>query len=93
MKYVVLTDEESELLEAIENGKFTSVKNLYQMKKEAIAAAKNTLNKTKNINLRLSEKDLQKAKSKAAETGIPYQTLLSSIIHRFVNKEITSGVN
>ncbi len=85
MKPFVLTDEEIELLEAIEKGEFVSVKNLEQAKKDAIAAAKNTLNKTKNINIRLSEKDLQKAKAKAAEAGLPYQTLLSSIIHRFVN--------
>lgn len=85
MKYVVLTDEETKLLDAIEKGEFVSVKNFDQVKKDAVAAAKNTLNKTKNINIRLSEKDLQKVKVKAAEDGIPYQTLVSSIIHRFVN--------
>ena len=85
MKYVVLTDEEVKLVEAIDKGEFVSVKNLDQAKREAIAAAKNTLTKAKNINIRLSEKDIQKAKAKAAESGIPYQTLLSSIIHRFVN--------
>jgi len=86
MKSVILTDEEIELLEAIEKGEFVSVKNVEQAKKDAIAAAKNTLNKTKNINIRLSEKDLLKAKAKASETGIPYQTLISSIIHQFVNR-------
>jgi len=85
MKTVVLTDEELELLEAIEKGEVVSVKNLEQAKKDAAAAAKNTLNKTTNINIRLSEKDVMKAKTKAAETGIPYQTLLSSVIHQFVN--------
>lgn len=85
MNYVVLTDEEKELLEAIEKGELISVKNLKQTKEDAVNAAKYTLNKAKNINLRLSEKDIAKAKVKAAETGIPYQTLLSSIIHQFVN--------
>jgi len=85
MKTVVLTDEEIKLLEAIEKGELVSVKNLDQAKQEAIEAARNTLNKTKNINLRLAEKDIRKAKVKAAESGIPYQTLLSSVIHRFVN--------
>ncbi len=86
MKSVILTDEEMELLEAIEKGELVSVKNVDQAKVDATAAAKNTLNKTKNINIRLSEKDLLKAKAKASETGIPYQTLISSIIHQFVNK-------
>ena len=86
MKSVILTDEEIELLEAIEKGEFVSVKNVEKAKADAIIAAKNTLNKTKNINIRLSEKDLIKAKAKASETGIPYQTLISSVIHQFVNK-------
>ncbi len=85
MKTVVLTDEEIKLLEALEKGEFVSIKNVDQAKQDAIEAARNTLNKTKNINLRLAEKDIQKAKVKAAESGIPYQTLLSSVIHRFVN--------
>jgi predicted DNA binding CopG/RHH family protein len=85
MNYVVLTDEEKELLEAFEKGELVSVKNVKKAKEDAVNAAKYTLNKAKNINLRLSEKDISKAKVKAAETGIPYQTLLSSIIHQFVN--------
>jgi len=85
MKYVALTEEEIKLLEAIEKGDAISVENSDIAKKEAITAARNTLNKTKNINIRLSEKDVQKAKEKAAEAGLPYQTLLSSIIHQFVN--------
>ena len=86
MKVVTLSDEEFELLEAIEKGEFVSVKNLDQAKKDAIDVAKNTLKKTKNINIRLSEKDLQKIKTKAVEDGLPYQTLVSSIIHRFINQ-------
>lgn len=85
MKYVALTEEEIKLLEAIEKGDTISVENSDTAKKQAISAARNTLNKTKNINIRLSEKDVQKAKGKAAEAGLPYQTLLSSIIHQFVN--------
>ena len=46
--------------------------------------ATNTLNKTKNINIRLSEKDLHKIKVKAMEKGIPYQTFIASLIHQVV---------
>jgi predicted DNA binding CopG/RHH family protein len=83
MKHVVLTDEEQDLLEAIERGEFVSVKNVAKAKKDAIVAAKNTINKTRNINIRLSEKTLAKLKSKAIAEGMPYQTLVSSVLHKF----------
>ena len=86
MRAVILSDEEKEILEAFEKGKLIPSQNAEKIKKDLTNAAKNTLNKTKNINIRLSEKDIQKAKAKAAKDGIPYQTLLSSIIHRFVNE-------
>lgn len=86
MKYFELDDEEQKLLEEIEKGEFVPVKNVSKVMKDAVAAARNTLNKEKNINIRLSEKDLLKIKAKAAEMGIPYQTLVSSIIHRFAGR-------
>lgn len=85
MRAVILTDEEKEILEAFEKGQLVPSKNADKIKKGLTEAARNTLNKTKNINIRLSQKDIQKAKAKAAKDGIPYQTLLSSVIHRFVN--------
>ncbi len=84
MKYFELTKEEDKLLDDIEAGKFVVVKDLDKAKKNATAAAVNTLQKAKNINIRLSQKDLQKLKTKAAKEGLPYQTLASSIIHRSV---------
>ncbi|OGH06392.1 MAG: hypothetical protein A2171_02245 [Candidatus Levybacteria bacterium RBG_13_35_9] len=86
MKYYKLTDEEQKLLEEVENGKWTPVKNQVKARRDAIEAARNTLNKTKNINIRLSEKDLIKLKRKAAEEGLPYQTLVSSILHKFTSE-------
>jgi predicted DNA binding CopG/RHH family protein len=44
------------------------------------------MNKTKNINIRISERDLYKLKAKAIEEGIPYQTLASSILHKSAAK-------
>ncbi len=82
MKYFKLDKEEQKILEAVERGEFKSVENLEQVKKDLIAAARNTLNKTRNINIRLSERDLQKLKARAAREGMPYQTLASSILHR-----------
>lgn len=85
MKYYELDDEEKQLLEEIEKGEWKPVKDFAKRKKELVQAARNTLNKTRNINLRLSERDLQKLKAKAAQEGIPYQTLAASIIHKYTN--------
>ncbi len=82
MKYFELDKEEQELLVEIEKGEWKSVKNFAKRKKELMQIARNTLNKTRNINLRLTERDLQKLKAKAAREGIPYQTLAASLIHR-----------
>ena len=82
MKYFELDKEEKELLEEFERGEWVPVKNQAKAKREAMEAAKNTLSKTRNINLRLSERDLQKLKARAAREGIPYQTLAASLIHR-----------
>lgn len=86
MNYVKLTDEEQELLDEVERGEWVPVKDQAQAKKEAMAIARNTLNKTKNINIRLSARDLHRLKTKAIEEGLPYQTLAASILHKVVSK-------
>ncbi|KAF3982850.1 MAG: hypothetical protein HFP81_10075 [Methylococcales symbiont of Hymedesmia sp. n. MRB-2018] len=50
--------------------------------------AKNYLNKTKNINIRLSEADILMLKRKSTESNIPYQTLVSSLIHQYATDKI-----
>jgi len=82
MKYYKLTDEEQKLLEEVERGEWVPVKNQDKARREAMEIARNTLSKTKNINIRLSERDVMRLKRKAAEEGIPYQTLASSILHK-----------
>jgi predicted DNA binding CopG/RHH family protein len=77
-----LDTEEQEILETFEAGEFVNVGNPNEEKAKAESAAKATLNKTRNINIRLSERDLYKLKAKAIEEGIPYQTLASSILHK-----------
>jgi predicted DNA binding CopG/RHH family protein len=92
MKYYVLDEEEKQLLDEFERGEWKRIKNFAKEKKLFEAAARNTLNKKKNINIRLSEKDLHKLKVKAAEDGIPYQTLVGSVLHRFANKQTSSSL-
>jgi predicted DNA binding CopG/RHH family protein len=86
MKYYELTSEEKQILEDFEKDKFAEVKDSKKKAKLYKKYAKNTLSKTKNINIRLSEKVLAKLKAKAARQGIPYQTLASSVLHRFSTK-------
>lgn len=86
MKLYQLDPEEEEILKAFEEGKLVRVKDFDKEKKMLQEAARNTLNKTRNINLRLSERDLQKLKAKAVREGLPYQTLAASVLHRVVNE-------
>ena len=86
MKLYQLDPEEEEILKAFDEGKLIRVKNFDEEKRLLQEAARNTLNKTKNINIRLSEKDLHKLKAKAVREGIPYQTLASSILHKVASE-------
>ena len=76
-----LDKEELEILEAYENGKLNgpSVSDLM------ISAAKETMKKNKNINIRISEHDLEAVKLLAAREGMPYQTLIGSLIHKYAS--------
>ncbi len=82
-KNLVLDPEEKEINDAIESGKITFVKISPKERKRLQKIAKYTLEKVKNINLRLSENDLQNLKVKAMEEGMPYQTLAASILHKY----------
>ena len=48
----------------------------------------NAANKTKNINIRMSAYDIEKVKQRSLEEGIPYQTLISSVIHKYVTGKL-----
>ncbi|MEK7472553.1 MAG: antitoxin [Patescibacteria group bacterium] len=85
MKYIKLDQEEKEILKAFKKGKLVRVKNFKKVKLELEEAARNTLAKIKNINLRVTAKTYFKLKNKAIEEGIPYQTLASSVLHKYVN--------
>lgn len=88
MKNYKLDKEELQILKDVEAGKYKSVDNLKEEIKRAREAAKNTLQKTKNINIRLPERDIQKLKVKAAENNLPYQTLISMLLRQYTKGEI-----
>ncbi|MBU1326800.1 antitoxin [Patescibacteria group bacterium] len=82
-KNLKLDPEERELLRSVEAGEWKPVKNFAAQKKRFHAAARATLDKIRNINIRLTERDIHRLKSKAIEEGIPYQTLVASILHKY----------
>ncbi len=83
--FAPIDQEEKDLLKSIENDEWVPVKNLKKEKEQAIMAARNTLKKDRRINLRLTQKDYKQIQIKAIEEGVPYQTLISSIVHKFLN--------
>lgn len=84
-----LDPEEREILESLERGELVSVPNVEKEIEFARQAARNTFNKTKRVNLRMTERDFNLAHSRAREEGIPYQTLLSSVIHKYLSGRLT----
>ncbi len=85
MKKVQLDDEERDILESYERGEWKQVKDVKREIRKLRAYARNTLQKDKRINIRMSSKDLNQVQVMAAEEGIPYQTLISSIVHKYVS--------
>ena len=71
-------------MESIENEEWISVDNLEEEIKKAKEAANATFTKSERMNIRISPNDLKRLKVKAMEEGLPYQTLVSSIIHKYI---------
>jgi predicted DNA binding CopG/RHH family protein len=84
MSKLKLSKEDQEILDAVEAGGFESVLT-DDRRKELQAIAGNTSRKDKRINIRISNRDLTAIQSKASQEGIPYQTLVSSIIHKYIS--------
>lgn len=78
-------DEEIEALKALDRGKLARSKDAAREIQVAREAAGAYLRKDERINIRLSGPDLKLLKRRAAEEGIPYQTLVASVLHKFVS--------
>jgi predicted DNA binding CopG/RHH family protein len=88
-----LTKEEKKILDSFEKGEWVPVRNLSKRKTELMRYARNTLKKDKRLNIRISERDLNELQRKAAIEGLPYQTYVSSIIHKFINGKLIEANN
>jgi len=84
MTKLKLDEYEKEILASYEADEFVSVLTA-ERKQEIQDIAKNTFKKDKRINIRLSSRDLVAIQKRAQEEGIPYQTLVSSILHKYVS--------
>lgn len=74
---------ESDVLSAFEKGKLKSVATKAELAKFK-AAARATAVKDRRVNIRLSSGDLSDIQVKALEQGMPYQTLIASVLHQYV---------
>ena len=80
-----IDDEEKELIESLDRDEWVPVADMPDALAEARTVASATLRKDRRMNVRISERDLKALKARAAEEGIPYQTLVTSVLHKYVN--------
>jgi len=85
MKKKNVNNEEKDILDSYEQDQWKPAKNQKREIKKLQQYARNTLQKDKRINIRMSSKDLDQVRVMATQQGIPYQTLISSIIHKYVS--------
>jgi len=85
MGKIKLDKDEQEILKSFERGEWKSVPNVKAKIMKHQHYARKTLKKDKRVNIRISSKVLEEIQALAVENGIPYQTLMSSVLHRYVS--------
>ena len=83
-----LDREEQDLLESYEREEWQRVSNIESETDRYRSYARETFRKDARVNIRISSRDLDKLKARALEEGIPYQTLIASILHKYVNSRM-----
>ena len=89
-----LTNEEKEILDSVESGEWKQIPNPTQEFVRYRESAKATMRKDKRVNIRMTERDLMHFQKAALHEGLPYQTFISSILHKYINGrlvETTTG--
>ena len=87
-----LAEEELQILRDFERGEFESIRNFREEKRKLEEAARKNLLKDKRINIRISSRDLERIQKRATKEGVPYQTLISSTLHKLVNGKLKEVV-
>jgi predicted DNA binding CopG/RHH family protein len=75
--------EEKTLAESVERGEWGSIRDLRRQRKRYQKYAEATLRKDRRVNIRISGKDLSAIQKRAVEEGLPYQTLIASLLHKY----------
>jgi predicted DNA binding CopG/RHH family protein len=84
-KFEITPEEERDLIESTERGEWVSVGNIEAQRSYWQQVAKGALEgKRQRISIMIPERDLARLKARAAEEGMPYQTLINSILHKYV---------
>lgn len=82
---------EAEIARSFEKGEWKPVKNLKKEMKRYRKAAVETLLKNRRVNIRISAMDLEGLQARAAAEGLPYQTLMASVLHKYVSGRLVDG--
>jgi predicted DNA binding CopG/RHH family protein len=85
MKVLKLNEEEKQILGSYERDEWKSLENAKAESKRYQEYARSTFQKDRRVNIRVSTKDLEGIQKKAIEEGMPYQTLISSILHKYIS--------
>lgn len=83
-----MANEEQTLINSVEQGEWQSVANLDVLEKSLMQAATETALKDTRINMRMAKRDVSAIKTKALEQGIPYQTLIASVLHKYATGQV-----
>ena len=86
--FLPLDEEEKKWMDEVENGNLKSVSNLDSEKSKLIESTKQSFSKGLRVNIRVTDFDINKLKAKAIEEGMPYQTLIGSILHQYVTGKL-----
>ncbi|MBI9010536.1 MAG: antitoxin [Tenericutes bacterium] len=90
--FTPIDEEELDLIESLEKGEWKEIEENEEYKLQAKKYAEATMKKDKRMNIRISERDLKNLKIKAMEEGLPYQTLVSMILHKYVSGKLLEKV-
>ena len=83
-----MNPEERELLKSVERGEWRSAGSKAAVKRY-VQAARRTFKKDRRVNIRISQADLEDLQVRAIEEGLPYQTLISSVLHKYIMGSLT----
>jgi len=83
--------EEKEILESVERGEWKPAKAAKRERSRYSGYAQATFRKDRRVNIRISSKDLEAIQTRALEEGLPYQTLIASLLHKYASGRLREG--